>query len=142
MNYHIGRLVLSSLCVGAFLDVIFLDHCTRRGEGSASRLGRSLPAGKTRNPLDRKLSGPLGPVWTGAENLVPIGIRSPDRPARSQSLYRLSYRAHTWLEGRTKLLKLGRRLHCEKNAGFACKIIQSFRAWCLTSNYSFTYFIS
>jgi hypothetical protein len=24
-----------------------------------------------------------GPVWTGAENLVPTGIRSPDRPARS-----------------------------------------------------------
>jgi hypothetical protein len=35
-----------------------------------------------------------GPVWTGAENLAPTGIRSPDRPARSQSLYRLSYPAH------------------------------------------------
>jgi hypothetical protein len=32
-----------------------------------------------------------GPVWTGAENLASIGIRSPDRPARSESLYRLSY---------------------------------------------------
>ena len=32
-----------------------------------------------------------GPVWTGAENLAPTVIRSPDRPARSQSLYRLSY---------------------------------------------------
>jgi hypothetical protein len=32
-----------------------------------------------------------GPVWTGAENLAPNGIRSPDRPARSESLYRLSY---------------------------------------------------
>ena len=31
-------------------------------------------------------------VWTGAENLALTGIRSPDRPARSQSLYRLSYR--------------------------------------------------
>ena len=29
--------------------------------------------------------------WTGAENLAPTGIRSPDRPARSESLYRLSY---------------------------------------------------
>jgi len=26
-----------------------------------------------------------GPVWTGAENLASAGIRSPDRPARSQS---------------------------------------------------------
>ena len=32
-----------------------------------------------------------GPVWTGAENLAPTGIRSPDRPVRSESLYRLSY---------------------------------------------------
>ena len=30
-------------------------------------------------------------VWTGAENLDPTGIRSPDHPARSESLYRLSY---------------------------------------------------
>ena len=32
-----------------------------------------------------------GPVWTGAENLAPTGIRYPDRPARSELLYRLSY---------------------------------------------------
>jgi hypothetical protein len=31
-----------------------------------------------------------GPVWTGAENLAPTGFRSPDRPARSQSLYWIS----------------------------------------------------
>jgi hypothetical protein len=30
-----------------------------------------------------------GPVWTGAENLAPTAIRSADRPARRQSLYRL-----------------------------------------------------
>jgi hypothetical protein len=30
-------------------------------------------------------------VWTAAENLAPTGIRSPDRPARSESLYRLRY---------------------------------------------------
>ena len=33
-----------------------------------------------------------GPVWTDAENLPPpTGIRSPDRPACSESLYQLSY---------------------------------------------------
>jgi hypothetical protein len=31
------------------------------------------------------------PAWTGAENLPPTGIRSPDRPNRSELLYRLSY---------------------------------------------------
>jgi hypothetical protein len=35
-----------------------------------------------------------GPVWTGAKDFSPTGIRSPNRPARSQSLYRLSYPAH------------------------------------------------
>ena len=29
-----------------------------------------------------------GQVWTGAKNLAATGIRSPDRPARSKSLYR------------------------------------------------------
>ena len=29
------------------------------------------------------------PVWTGAENIATTGIRAPDRPARSQSLYRI-----------------------------------------------------
>jgi len=32
--------------------------------------------------------GAPGPVWTGAENLVLTGIRSSDRPARSESLSR------------------------------------------------------
>jgi len=32
-----------------------------------------------------------GPVWTGAENLASTGILFPDRPARSESLYRLRY---------------------------------------------------
>jgi hypothetical protein len=34
-----------------------------------------------------------GPVWTGAENLAITGIRSQDRPARRQSLYRLRHQA-------------------------------------------------
>jgi len=34
------------------------------------------------------------PIWKGAENLDPTGIRSPDRPVRSQALYRLRYPAH------------------------------------------------
>jgi hypothetical protein len=35
-----------------------------------------------------------GQVWTGTETLTFNGIRSPHRPARSQSLYRLRYPAH------------------------------------------------
>ena len=40
----------------------------------------------------------LRAIWTGAENLAATGIRSPDRPARRQSLYRLSYRVHQYEE--------------------------------------------
>jgi len=76
------------------IALLFLDYGTRRGEGLASRPDRSLPPGKDPVPIVQEAVWVTGPVWTSAENLVPTGIRSPDRPARSQSLYRLSYRAH------------------------------------------------
>jgi hypothetical protein len=41
-----------------------------------------------------------GPVRTGAERLVPIGIRSQDRPARSHSLYQLRYPSYFMLRYR------------------------------------------
>jgi hypothetical protein len=59
------------------------------GMGGQLHAPVALPPGKTRYPLYRRKGG--GPVWTGEENLAPTGIRSPDRPARSESLYRLSY---------------------------------------------------
>ena len=63
------------------------------GEWSAARSGRTLPLGKNQYPFYRRLGGPQGRSGR-AENLVPTGIRSPDRPARSQSLYRLIYPPH------------------------------------------------
>ena len=52
-----------------------------------------------------------GPVWTGAENLAQTGIRSPDRPARSESLYRLSYPGPPYTIGTGSFpgMKLSRR---------------------------------
>jgi hypothetical protein len=50
----------------------------------------ALPPGKTRYPLYEGGWAP-GPVWISAETLDPTGIRSPDRPARSESLYRLQF---------------------------------------------------
>ena len=49
--------------------------------------------GKDPVPIVQEAGWAQEPVWTGADNLAPIGIRSPDRPARSQSLYRLRYPA-------------------------------------------------
>ena len=71
--------------------LLFLYHGTRRGEGSASRPGRSLPPRKTRYPLYRRLGGPQARSGQVRKISPPNGIRSPDRPARSESLYRLSY---------------------------------------------------
>jgi len=55
-----------------------------------SRLGRFTPG---KEPVSIVLEAGLAPgqVWTSVENLDPTRIRSPDRPARSQSLYRLRY---------------------------------------------------
>jgi hypothetical protein len=64
------------------------------GDGSVSRPGRSLPPGKDPVPIVQEAGWAPGLVLTGVENLAPTGIRSPDRPARGQSLYRLRYPAH------------------------------------------------
>jgi hypothetical protein len=50
--------------------------------------------GKDPVPIVQEAGWAPGPVWTGAEYLTLTGVRSPDRPARSQWLYRLSYPAH------------------------------------------------
>ena len=51
--------------------------------------------GKDPVPIVQEARWAPGPVWTGAEKLAPTKILSPDRPARSQSLYRLRYPANT-----------------------------------------------
>jgi hypothetical protein len=63
------------------------------GGWSAPRSSRFTP-GKGPVPIVQEAGWAPGQVWTCAKNLAPTGIRSPDRPARSQSLYQLSYRAH------------------------------------------------
>jgi hypothetical protein len=63
------------------------------GEGSASRPGGSLPPGKMRYPLYRSWVGPRASLdRCGKARLT--GVRSPGRPARSQSLCRLNYPDH------------------------------------------------
>jgi hypothetical protein len=42
-------------------------------------------------PIVQEVGWAPGPVKTGSENLHPTGIRSPDRPARSEPLHRLRY---------------------------------------------------
>ena len=61
------------------------------GVGGQRQAPATFSPGKDPVPIVLEGGWAPGPVWTGAENLAPTGIRSPDRPARSESLYRLSY---------------------------------------------------
>jgi len=72
----------------------FLDHSTKRGWGVSITPRPIFTPGKDPVPVVQKAGWATGPVWTGAENLAPTGIRSPDRPAHRQSLYQLHYPAH------------------------------------------------
>ena len=72
------------------IAIPFHYHGTRRGWGVNVTLRPLFTPGKYPAPIVQEAGCAPGPVWTGAENLAPSGILSPDRPARSQSLYRLS----------------------------------------------------
>jgi hypothetical protein len=53
---------------------------------------RSLYPEKDPVPIVQEAGWAPGPIWMGGETLAPNGIRSPDRQARSESLYRLRFR--------------------------------------------------
>ena len=69
--------------------------------------------GKDPVPIVQETGWAAGPVWTGAENLAPpTGIRFPDRPARTQWLYRLSYLAQNVWSKKVKNVKWSRYMSC------------------------------
>ena len=69
-----------------------------RGGWSTPRPCRFTPV---KDPVQEAEWAP-GLVWTGAENLAPTRIRSPDCSARSESLYRLSYPDPRYYDVRTQ----------------------------------------
>jgi len=77
------------------IALLFHDNGTSREWGVSVTPRPLFTLGKDRVPIVQEAGWAPGPVWTGAENLAPTGIRSPDRPTRSQSLYRLRYQANT-----------------------------------------------
>ena len=74
--------------------LLFHDHGTRRESGASVTPRPLFTPGKDQVPIVQEAGWVPGPVWTGSENLAPTGIRSPGRPARSQSLYQLRYPTH------------------------------------------------
>ena len=79
-----------------------LDHDSRRGWGVSVTSWPHFTPGKTQYSLYRMLGGPQ--CWSGQLRKLPppTGIPSPYLPARSQSLYRLRYSAHSCLEDLSK----------------------------------------
>ena len=69
----------------------FHDHSTRRGWGVSVTPQPLFNPRKTLYPLYRRLGGPQGRYGQVRKIFAPTGIRSPDRPARSQSLHGLRY---------------------------------------------------
>ena len=75
------------------------------GEGTASRPGALYPRER---PSTQFTGGWVGPR-AGLNRCVkcrPTGIRYPDRPARSQSLYRLRYPAHSEIWAVSKMVRI------------------------------------
>ena len=77
------------------IALLLHDHGTRSGWGVSVTPRPLFTPGKDPVPIVQDAVWAPGPDWTSAENLAPTGIRSQDRPAHSQSLYRLSYPAHS-----------------------------------------------
>ena len=76
-------------------------------EWSAARPGRTLPPGKDPVPILQEAGWDPEPVWTG-EKSRPHRDSIPDRPARSQSLYRPT--PSTYLE----------KNNCPSSGGYFC----------------------
>ena len=75
------------------IALLFHDRGTRRGWVVSSTPRPHFAPGKDPVPILQEAGWAPGPVWTGGKSR-PHRDSIPDRPARSQSLYRLSYRAH------------------------------------------------
>ena len=79
--------------VGRGIALLFHNRDTR-----SSTPRPHFTPGKDTVPILHESGWAPGPVWTGGKSR-PHRNSIPDRPARSQSLYRLSYRAHVHVGG-------------------------------------------
>jgi len=80
--------------VGRGIALLFHDRGTRRGWVVSSTPWSHFTPRKDPVPILQEAGWAPGPVWTGGKSRPHRGSL-PDRPARSQLLYRLSYPAHT-----------------------------------------------
>jgi hypothetical protein len=121
----------SILCEGAVLTVsaelstvkvkvsYYMPRRHRGESESSARRGRVVSATpwpsypRETDPVPRLQEAKLasGPVWIDSQNLATSGVRTPDRPAHSKSLYRLSYPQCLQFGPHSALLTQVPRLH-------------------------------
>ena len=82
--------------VGRGIALLFHDRGTRKECVVSSTPRPHFTPGKEPIPILQEAGWAPGPVWTGGKSR-PHRDSIPDRPARSQSLYRLSYPAHIYV---------------------------------------------
>jgi len=70
---------------GKVIALLFQDLGARKGWAVSSTLRPLFTPGKDPVPIVQKAGWASGSVWTGGKSRPLTGIRSPDRPARSQS---------------------------------------------------------
>jgi len=71
------------------IALLFLEpRHSRCGWGGQSHASAASTPVKDPVPIVQEAKFAPGPVWTGVGNLAPTVIRSPNRPARIQPLYR------------------------------------------------------
>ena len=99
------------------IAVRFHDHGTRRGWRVSVTLRPLFTPGKDPVPIIQEAGWAPGLVWTDAENFSLTGIWSPDRPARSQSLYGLGYPGRSEFHYSNNIMSTGSFLFndCVKN---------------------------
>jgi hypothetical protein len=69
----------------------------QEGDGwSIPRLGRFTPSTEARYPFYKRLGGPQGRSGRVRKISPQTGVRTPNPPARSESLYRLSCPSHRY----------------------------------------------
>ena len=96
-HYTLSVVTLHCECCHVTIHLLQYNNMSQKRPNVAARWAgvvnakpRPLFPRKTNTvPIVQEALWAQGPVWASAENLAPTGIWSPDRPARSESLYRL-----------------------------------------------------
>ena len=110
--------------VGRGIALLFHDRGTRRGWVISGTPRPHFTPGKDPVPILHEVGWAPGPVWTGGKSR-PHRDSIPGRPARSQSLYRLSYPAHIRTRTMWFTHSLISRLCCDILVGFEVSIPES-----------------